>query len=86
MTLDEARAWAAARLAEGYTSDGCTLVRDFNFTDCCKMHDLLRRLTPVSPAEADKLLRLCIADRGHPRLAWVYWLAVVLARKLRFYR
>ena len=86
MKLNEARAWSVARQADGHESDGCTYSRDWNFSECCVMHDLLRRLAPIPPAEADKLLRLCIADKGHPVMAWVYWFGVSLARWLRFYQ
>ena len=85
MTLEEARLWAKKLLAEGHLSDGCTHARDRNFKECCQMHDLLRYVAPVKRHEADRLLRLCIANHGHPVLAWVYWLAVVVARKLGFY-
>ena len=52
-------------MLDGHRSDGCTHAKDFNFTDCCQMHDLLRRLAPVPAPEADKLLRVCIIGRGH---------------------
>jgi len=92
VNLQHARAWAADRIAEGHTSDGCTMprwlrqvLRADNVQACCITHDMLRRFKPIPPAEADKLLRECIRAQGRPVLAWCYWSAVVLARRLGFY-
>jgi len=48
------------------------------FESCCCAHDYLywRGGTNLERQEADRILRLCVADIGYPVLAWVIWLAV----------
>jgi hypothetical protein len=60
--------------------NGCTCSPNFNFEDCCDMHDYLywRGGKWGDRERADELLRECIAKKGHPVLAWVYWTAVRL--------
>ena len=71
-------------------SDGCTMPKFFKKImkaeenrKCCEQHDFDRRNKNISKSVADKSLRECIA-KTHPVLAWVYYIAVVLARP--FYR
>jgi hypothetical protein len=61
-------------------ADGCSCVPDFDFGDCCDMHDYLywRGGKWGARAKADELLRQCIVKRGHPVLAWIYWVGVRL--------
>lgn len=59
-----------------FSSDGCTMSPDLTFRSCCEEHDMSYQFKLVSRASADKTLRQCIAYKGHPYLAWVYWSAV----------
>ncbi len=86
MNLDEAEQFRQQKREEGAQSDGCTLAPELG-TPCCEMHDFLRRFRPngITPTEADRLLRECIARKGHPILAWVYWAAARVANLLGIY-
>lgn len=92
MNLTEAELFRQQMRAAGAQSDGCTLAPEVG-TPCCEMHDFLRRYKPRNPAtgdtvdaaRADQLLRECIASKGHPILAWVYWAAVRVAHLLGVY-
>lgn len=85
MNLDEAELFRQQMRAAGAQSDGCTLAPELG-TPCCEMHDFLRRFKPRNPetgdvvnaADADRLFRECLQNKGHPILAWVYWAAVRL--------
>ena len=82
MNLEEAEQYRQRKRAEletegKFTSDGCTFAPELG-TPCCEMHDYLRRYRPegITPRVADKLFRQCVQRKGHPILAWVYWLAI----------
>lgn len=66
-----AATWARLR---GKT-DGCTLSPDFDFRECCDLHDVRYRANPerITRAEADRALRVCIRSKGYRVLPWVYW-------------
>jgi hypothetical protein len=68
------------------TSDGCTFAPELG-TPCCETHDYLRRFKPdgMKAREADKLLRQCIAKKGHPVFAWIYWAFVRASNLFGFY-
>ena len=73
----EAIEWADKKIAEGEPSDGCTMAPDFGFSHCCKRHDMMIRFNQgITNREADRYLRECIHDHGHPVKSWVYWAAV----------
>lgn len=62
-------------------ADGCTASPDFNFTDCCNVHDKDYAEQKISRWKADKKLRQCIGKKGigfykYRVLPWVYWGAV----------
>jgi hypothetical protein len=67
--------WADNKLAEpGVESDGCTLAPDYNFRKCCERHDVMIRFNQgITDAEADRYLRECIVEHGHPKKALLYW-------------
>ncbi len=46
------------------------------FETSCKSHDLDYRQGRRRRSEADRLLRVRVADKGYPVLAWVMWLSV----------
>jgi hypothetical protein len=50
-------------------------VPDFNFASCCNNHDVhyWSGGTEDARKDADRVLRQCIADRGHPGLAQIYY-------------
>jgi len=73
MNLEEAKQYAAKKLSEGNMSDGCTFSPDVNFTECCKMHDMLRRFRAVPRIEANNHLFSCMVEKKHPVLACIYW-------------
>lgn len=66
-------------IPKDFKSDGCTLAPNFNFKQCCIEHDYLRRYKIISKSKADKNLRECINSKGHPILAWIYWIFVRVA-------
>jgi len=76
MDKAEAIIWAdKRRLIE--KSDGCTMAPDCDFTECCERHDMMIRFNQgITDKEADRYLRECIIDHGHPVKAWIYWLFV----------
>jgi len=70
----EAIEWADNILEQGEPSDGCTAAPDFGFSHCCKRHDVMLRFNQgITARQADRYLRECIQDHGHPVLSWVYW-------------
>ena len=87
MTLDQAEKFRQQMVAAGSKSDGCTFAPELG-TPCCQMHDYLRRFRPygITAPQADVLLRECMTAKGHPVLAWVYYCAVVTARKLGIFQ
>jgi hypothetical protein len=88
--------WAAFEKASASVgSNGCTGVPDF-YRSCCDVHDYFYRTgrswrdgTPVSRAEADRVLRACIQTRSligrFSPLSWIRWGAVRLLGGLRGY-
>ncbi len=59
-------------------ADGCTASPDFNFTDCCNVHDEDYGAAKITRWQADKKLRQCISKKGvgfykFKVLPWVYW-------------
>lgn len=67
-------------------SDGCTMPRflkgvmkAYKFKPCCEQHDFDRRDDSIKNKVADRTLRRCIAKKGHPVRAWIYWIFVRLA-------
>jgi hypothetical protein len=73
------------RRALDLTNDGCSGVPDFDFRSCCDQHDFFYRNGIVCRAEADRVLRECIASHGWVLLPWVYWFGVRVAG-WRFFR
>lgn len=78
-----------AELAKGLTeqsgstnsswdTNACTNVPDFDFADCCDQHDICYCMGGNEDARVacDEALRDCIAGRGHPWLAELYYLGV----------
>ena len=63
LSLEEAHTFTEQKMKEGHTSDGCTMAPDFNFVECCYMHDMLIRFNKVSRKEADLLLKKCIRQK-----------------------
>jgi hypothetical protein len=73
-------------LARRLNGDGCSASLDLWFSVCCDEHDIAYRTGydvegyPVSRAQADRLLRICI-QAGTPLgkfspTSWTYWLGV----------
>ncbi|NKB76274.1 MAG: hypothetical protein GKR96_04345 [Gammaproteobacteria bacterium] len=58
--------------------DGCSLVPDFGFGDCCDTHDIVywRGGSPRMRQAADRELRQCIREKGNPLLSELYYLGV----------
>lgn len=77
-------------LARALKGDGCTSAPDLHYRHCCDEHDVYYRQgqdadgQPVTRAEADRRLRLCMRAAGKTPvfgrwlLPWVYWSAVRL--------
>jgi len=85
MNDKDAYVWAINKVAQpGYRSDGgCTMSPDFNFKECCLRHDVMMNYKQgIDDRQAHRILRKCIASKGHPVLAWVYWSAVTAASNL----
>ena len=63
---------------KAFASDGCTLALDLNFRKCCEDHDLAYWCggTKAQRKEADQVLKTCIKDKNHPKLAHVYYRTV----------
>ena len=61
-----------------FHTGGCSGAPDFNFHGCCVTHDLAywRGGSCRERLEADRVLRSCISDAGHPVLARIYFLGV----------
>ncbi len=85
MNLAEGLAYRKLMISQRKRSDGCTSAPDFNFRECCEMHDFLRRYNKIPASDADLLLRECIESKGHKILAFIYYWMVVIARKLGFF-
>lgn len=87
ITLEQAEQFRSIMHDAGQKSDGCTFAPELG-TPCCEMHDFLRRYRPygISAEQADQLLRECIAKKGHPILAWVYWAGCRIMYKLGIFR
>ncbi len=66
------------RRLRGIDSDGCTLAPDFNFYACCVWHDYYYRHpnSPITRAQADKLLYHCIKKKSNRVVAGIYYAAV----------
>jgi hypothetical protein len=69
---------AAGAAAPGWETNGCTMVPDFDFVDCCDQHDICYCQGGNEDARVacDEALRDCIANRGHPWLAEIYYAGV----------
>lgn len=63
-----------------FKTDGCSMSPDFNFGCCCVEHDLVywKGGTVEERRKADKELKRCIAEKGHPSLAGFYYYGVRL--------
>jgi hypothetical protein len=59
---------------------GCSYTPDFNFYDCCSMHDIDydKGGTKQERKKADQYLRDCIKAHGHPYKAYIYYMGVRL--------
>lgn len=74
-------------LKKGFKYNGCSVVPDFTFGwDCCNEHDYNYQAGDLTRAECDKILRICIQDRGYWLLGWVYWLGVRIFGRCYFHR
>ncbi len=60
--------------------DGCTLVPDFNFAECCNQHDTYYWAggTSSERKQADLEFRQCLAGAGHEYIADIYYYGVRL--------
>jgi hypothetical protein len=58
-----------------FSTDGCTMSPDFDFRECCVRHDY-DYYDQVPRKKADLKLKACIAKKGHPILARVYYRGV----------
>lgn len=67
-------------------ADGCTGSPDFNFTECCNMHDLAYNKggTENDRKAADKAMQRCIAAKKGHIIAKLYHVAVRLFGKSHF--
>lgn len=56
-------------------TNGCTVVPDFDFAECCNSHDICycQGCDDDDKAKCDEELRKCIRRKGHPILADVYF-------------
>lgn len=61
-----------------FSTDGCTSSPDFDFRDCCIRHDFDYWGGRVTRKTADKRLKECIIENGHPYLARIYYAGVRL--------
>lgn len=61
-----------------WETNGCTLVPDFDFKDCCDAHEICYCIGGDSAARiaCDVALRQCIKDKGHTIRAWIYYRGV----------
>ena len=78
-TDEQAIAWADKKLMDPHvqTDGGCTMSPNFNFKDCCIKHDVMMNYDQgIKPRQAHRILRKCVASRGHKYLAWLYWTGV----------
>lgn len=78
------------QLAAALKGDGCSSAPDLFYRECCDEHDVHYRTgktiddQPITRAEADRQLRLCMMEHGQTPivgrwlLPWVYWTAVRL--------
>lgn len=87
MNLSQAKEFSENKLGDGNKSDGCTFAPEVG-ASCCRMHDMLRRFLPegLTPAEADKLFLECMLEKGHSIIGRIYYLVIVLTRKLGLYK
>ena len=79
-----------SEIAAALRGDDCTSAPDLTYRACCDQHDVYYKTgrdldgNPISRAEADKRLRLCMRRTGKTPLIgrwllpWVYWGAVRL--------
>lgn len=84
MNKNDAIIWADKKLALGGETDGgCTMSPDFNFKECCLRHDVMINYNQgITDREADRYLRECIIEHGHPVIAWVYWFWVRISNSV----
>ena len=87
MNLEQAKQFTELKLGEGNKSDGCTFAPEVG-ASCCRLHDMLRRFLPegITPDDADKLFLACMVEKGHPIIGRIYYLVIVLTRKLGLYK
>lgn len=87
MTLNEFIEYGDKKLAEGEMSDGCTFSPDFGISIWCKRHDMVRRFKPISASEADKHFFDGIKSEGlkYYPIAYIYYIFVVIARKINLF-
>jgi len=78
MTTHDPNILQRIKAIKDFVSDGCTMAPDLTFSDCCYEHDIYYVTGAVNRKEADRCLRKCIAAKGFPVLAWIYWLGVRL--------
>jgi hypothetical protein len=58
-------------------TDKCSFFFGGSHNPCCEQHDKdYGRESTISRREADKKLRLCVIEKGHPVRAWVMWVGV----------
>ncbi len=88
MKLEEALEYSRKKLSYGERSDGCTFAPNLGIKKWCIMHDMLRRFKPVTASEADRLFLEGIKTKGYRYypVAYIYYIAVVAARKLGVYK
>ena len=57
----------------------CTFFFGGSHNSCCEQHDKNYAAdTQVTRREADRQLRECVIEKGHPVRAWVMWVGVRL--------
>jgi len=66
-----------------WSSEGCSFVPDFEYKDCCDVHDAEYRThldfttkEPITRSAADEKLYTCIyyhKPEPSPEIAWLYW-------------
>jgi len=59
-------------------TDGCSLSPDFQFKECCKIHDFWYTTGLIERLEADQRLRDCIRGKSNWFLAQIYYRSIRL--------
>lgn len=58
--------------------DGCSMVPDFDFTNCCEAHDAIywEGGTEAARLEADQAFEKCVINKGHSVIGPLYYTGV----------